>query len=79
MPLYIENPATSALVDELASRRGVTRHEAVRHAVQAALDNLPERRSFAERVARFRAENPLPPRSGLEADKVFFDGLSGNP
>lgn len=77
MPLYIKNPATTALVDELARRRGVTKQEAVRQAVQSELDRLPERRSFAERVAKFHAENPLPPRSGLEADKAFYDDLSG--
>ena len=74
MPLYIKNPATTALVDELARRRGVTKQEAVR---QAELDRLPGRRSFAERVATFHAENALPPRSGLEADKAFYDDLSG--
>lgn len=78
MPLYIKNPATTALVEELAGRRGVTKQEAVRQAVQAALDHLPTRQSFAERVAKFHAANPLPPRSGMQADKAFFDDLSSD-
>ena len=76
-PLSIENPATTALVDELARRRGVTKQEAVRQAVQAELDRLPERRSLVDRVAKSHAETPLPPRSGLDADKAFYDDLSG--
>ena len=79
MPLYIKNPATTALVDELARHRGVTKQEAVRQAVQAELDRRPARRSFAVRVARFHVENPLPPRSGLNADKAFYDEMSGEP
>jgi hypothetical protein len=29
-------------------------------------------------MAAWRAQNPMPPRTGEAADKAFFDDLSGN-
>jgi antitoxin VapB len=45
--------------------------------VQAALDADAEAEPISERLRRFWEENPMPPPTGLQADKVFFDELSG--
>ena len=42
MPLYIKDDATAALVAELASKRGISKQDAVRLAVQAELKRIAE-------------------------------------
>jgi len=41
------------------------------------LDRAAQAIPYRQRLAAFRATHPLPPRTGLEADKAFFDELSG--
>jgi antitoxin VapB len=77
MPLYIKDQATTELVKQLAKQRGLTKQEAVRQAVQAELDGSVRVTPLRERLVRLWAENPLPPATGLSADKAFFDALSG--
>jgi antitoxin VapB len=77
MPLYIKDDRTADLVAKLAKQRGVTKQDAVRLAVQAALDADTEAEPISERLRRFWEENPMPPPTGLPADKAFFDELSG--
>jgi antitoxin VapB len=79
MPLYIKDDATADLVAELAKKRGVTKQDAVRLAVEAELERIAEEVPLRERIARWRAEHPLPPPTGMAADKAFFDELSGDP
>jgi antitoxin VapB len=78
MPLYIKDQVTTELVNQLARQLGVTKQAAVRQAVQAELDRARQAVPLRERLARFLAEHPLPPPTGLEADKAFFDELSGD-
>jgi antitoxin VapB len=60
----------------LAKRRGTTKQDAVKLAVQAALEcDVPLR----ERLAQWHKLHPLPPPTGEIADKAFFDDLSGEP
>ena len=77
MPLYIKDDGTAALVAELARRRGVSKQEAVRLAVQAELQRIAEAIPLRERIAAWRKEHPMPPTTRLKADKAFFDELSG--
>ncbi|UZK64787.1 type II toxin-antitoxin system VapB family antitoxin [Sphingomonas sp. M1-B02] len=81
--LFIKDSRTAALVEELAQTMGTTKTEAVRVAVQGKLDEAqaaaaPVRRSAREILAEFHRNNPLPPPTGLKADKAFFDELSGD-
>jgi antitoxin VapB len=78
MPLYIKDDATAQLVAELAKQRGVTKQAAVRLAVTAELERAAQAVPLRERMAAWRAQNPMPPRTGEAADKAFFDDLSGN-
>ena len=79
MPLYIRDDATAELVAKLAKERGITKQDAVRIAVQAELERIHEAKPLRERMREWRKANPLPPSTGLKADKAFFDDLSGEP
>lgn len=79
MAFHIRDPRTDKAVRQLAARKGVSMTEAVRDAVESELakleeDKLPmiERiRDIQERVAAYR-------KTGLKADKAFYDWLSGD-
>jgi len=77
MPLFIKDDVASALVAELATRRGVSKTEAVRLAVQAELNREARTTPSRERLEQFWADHPPPPPTGLKADKAFFDELWG--
>jgi antitoxin VapB len=79
MPLYIKDDATAELVARLARKRGVSKQDAVRLAVQAELDRIREAIPLRDRIAAWRAEHPMPPPTGQAADKAFFDDLSDEP
>ena len=77
MPLYIKDDTTAALVAELARKRGVSKQDAVRLAVQAELRRIAEAIPLRERIAAWRKEHPMPTPTRLKADKAFFDEISG--
>lgn len=77
MSLYIRDDQTAALVARLATERGISKTEAVRQAVTAALKQAHDAVPMHERVQAWRAAHPFPPPTGLAADKAFFDDLSG--
>jgi antitoxin VapB len=79
MPLYIKDDATAELVAQLARKRGVSKQDAVRLAVQAELDRIRDAIPLPERIAAWRKEHPMPPPTGQAADKAFFDHLSDEP
>jgi antitoxin VapB len=78
MPLYIKDDHTADLVAQLAKQRGVSKQDAVRLAVQAELRRIADAVPLRQRLERLWAEHPLPPATGLVADKAFFDDLSGD-
>ena len=77
MPLYIKDDTTARLVAELAQKRGITKQDAVRLAVKAELERSEAAIPLRERIAAWRAANPMPPATGHQANKAFFDDLSG--
>lgn len=79
MPLYIKDDATAELVAQLAKKRGVSKQDAVRLAVQAELERIAQAVPLRERIAAWRKDHPMPPPTGKKADKAFFDDLSGEP
>ncbi len=79
MPLFIKDEHTAQLVNELAQRRGTTKQDAVKFAVQAELAREDKDLPLRERLALWRKRHPLPPATGKTADKAFFDDLSGEP
>ncbi len=77
MPLYIKDDAVAELVSRLAELRGTTKQEAVRVAVQSELERAVAAVPLRERLEKLWRDHPLPPPTGLVADKAFFDELSG--
>lgn len=71
---------TGDLVERLARRLGVSEAEAVRRAMAALEEKVTPktgRPDFVEWMKAHRKANPLPPSTGLKADKAFFDDLWG--
>ncbi len=79
MPLFIKDEFTTQLVNELAQRRGTTKQDAVKLAVQAELERESKDLPLREKLALWHKLHPLPPATGKIADKAFFDDLSGEP
>lgn len=79
MPLYIKDNTAAKLVARLAKKRGVSKQEAVRAAVQSELNRIAKEGSLRERIAAWRKQHPLPKPTGQTANKAFFDKLSGDP
>lgn len=79
MAFHVRDPETDALVRAFARSRGIGITEAIREAVQesAARDARRRGASLWERTADLRAKLETFPRTGLKADKQFFDELSG--
>lgn len=79
MPFHIRDPETDTLVRQLAERRGVGLTEAVKLAVRQELEREAKAVPLRDRIAALRAEVLAKPATGQEADKAFFDDLSGEP
>lgn len=80
--LYIKDSETAALAAELAAQLGTTKTEVVRDALRrrkaevAAQADIPKQ-DWLKWMKQYRAAHPLPPPTGLKADKAFFDELWG--
>lgn len=78
--LYIKDPETAAAVARVAKRLGTSKTQAVRDAIRRVEDDLDKatrRQNLHEWMREYRKKNPLPPPTGLKADKAFYDWLSG--
>lgn len=79
MAFHIRDDETDTLVRKLASKRGVGLTEAVKLAVSNALKQDDDDRAERLRAMNaIREEIAVLPRTGLKADKAFFDDLSGD-
>jgi antitoxin VapB len=81
MAFHVRDPKTDALVRELARSRGIGITEAIREAVEKALAEDAAQKggqpSLAESLKPLLDEMDRLPRTGLRADKKFFDELWG--
>ena len=78
--LYIKDSETAALAAEIATAMGTTKTEAVRDSLRrrkAELTGNGKARDWLRWMEEYRKTNPLPPPTGLKADKAFFDELWG--
>jgi antitoxin VapB len=73
MPLNIRSEEVNQLAETLASRAGVSKTEAVRLALT---NELARRVPLAERLKPLLDRMDAVPRTGLEADKAFYDSLN---
>jgi antitoxin VapB len=79
MPLNIRNEMVNQLAGRVAARRRVSKTEAVRVALENELRRLDRTTPLRERVRPLQERVLSWPSSGLEADKAFYDELSGDP
>jgi antitoxin VapB len=78
MPLNIRSEFVSRLAERLAARKRVNKTDAVRIALQNELRRLDDAVPLRERVRPIQERVLSRPATGLEADKPFYDELSGN-
>ena len=77
MPLHVRDQATTDLVRTLAKRRNIGLTEAIKMAVSNELER--DAAPLRERLADLRRKVAAHGKTGLAADKAFFDDLSGEP
>jgi len=78
MPLNIRSEAVNQLAERLAARKRTNKTEAVRMALEHELRRLDESVPLRERLRALQQRVLSRPATGLEADKAFYDELSGN-
>ncbi len=79
MPLNIRNEHVNQLAESLANRLRLTKTEAVKVALENELHRLDRSIPLRERVRPLQERVQKWPKTGLQADKEFFDDLSGEP
>ncbi len=77
MAFHIRDPETDRLARELAYMQGNGITEAVRSALEAKLHEERKKIPLLERIKPITDRLAAAPKTGLEADKAFYDGLSG--
>jgi antitoxin VapB len=78
MPLNIRNEEVNQLAEKLAARKRLNKTEAVKLALENELRRLEEALPLRERLRPLQDRVLARPETGLEADKAFYDDLSGN-
>ena len=76
MPLNIRSETVNHLADRLAARKRVSKTEAVRLALENELRRLDETLPLIERLKPLQDRVASWPKTGLEADKAFYDWLN---
>ena len=78
MALNIRNEVVNQLAERLASRRQINKTDAVRIALENELRRLDEAVPLRDRLRPLQQRVLSRSVTGLEADKAFYDELSGN-
>ena len=78
MPLNIRNETVNQLAETLAARNRITKTEAVRAAFENELRRLDEAIPLCDRLRPIQNRVLRRPATGLDADKAFYDEVSGN-
>jgi antitoxin VapB len=76
VPLNIRSEEVNQLAETLASRAGVSKTEAVRIALKNEIARRSRSVPLAERLKPLLDKMDAVPRTGLEADKAFYDSLN---
>lgn len=76
MPLNIRSEEVNRLAGKLASVARVSKTEAVRIALANELERRDRGVPLAERLRPLLDEIARVPRTGLDADKAFYDSLN---
>jgi antitoxin VapB len=76
--LQIRNRRVVELAAKLAAVRRSTKTEAVLQALENEFARIDGEKSLAERIKPIQDRVMSRPATGLEADKAFYDDLSGD-
>ena len=77
MPLNIRSEEVNRLAETLAARKHVNKTDAVKQALENELRRLDQALPLRERLRPLQDRVMARPATGLEADKAFYDELSG--
>ena len=77
MPLNIRNEAINQLAQKLAARKHTNKTDAVKLALENELRRMDEALPLRERLRPIQDRVLARPATGMEADKAFYDELSG--
>jgi antitoxin VapB len=78
VPLNIRSEVVNQLAERLAARKRVNKTDAVRMALENELRRLDEALPLKDRLRPLQERVLSRRATGLEADKAFYDELSGN-
>ena len=78
MAFHVRDPETDRLVRELAAEEGLGLTEAVKLALQNELRRIAETLPLRERLRPLQERVLARAATGFEADKPFYDEVSGN-
>ena len=78
MPLNIRSEVVNQLAERLAVRKRMNKTDAVRMALENELRRLDEAMPLRDRLRPLQERVLSRPATGLDADKAFYDELSGN-
>jgi antitoxin VapB len=78
MALNIRSAAVNQLAERLAARTRMNKTDAVRMALEHELHRLDQAVPLRERLRSLQERVLKRPATGLEADKAFYDELSGD-
>ena len=76
MAFHIRDPNADAAMRKLAAQRGISITEAVREAAEEALAKDARKLPLMERIKDITDEVASWPKTGLKADKAFYDSLN---
>jgi antitoxin VapB len=78
LALNIRSEIVSQLAERLAARKGMNKTDAVRTALENELRRLDEAMPLRDRLRSLQERVLSRPATGQEADKAFYDELSGD-
>ena len=78
MALNIRNEAVNQLAKKLAERKHMNKTDAVKLALENELRRIDEALPLRKRLRPLQDRVLARPATGLEADKAFYDELSGD-
>ena len=79
MPLNIRSEEVNQLDERLAARKGMNKTDVERLALENELRRIDQALPLRERLRPLQDRVTARPATGLEADKAFYDELSGEP
>jgi antitoxin VapB len=77
VPLNIRSEEVNQLAETLAARTRTSKTDAVKQALENELRRLDQTLPLRERLRPMQERVMARPATGLDADKTFYDDLSG--